>query len=364
MSNQGSSEKTEKATKKRTENAREEGQVSKSNDLNIAFSVVMLFAFLYIAWDGFIEVISKMMEKYLSSGFLVATSISVSKTTVMHVYQNAMADTIKIIWPVLLLAMLFGVLINVLQTGLLMSTKALKPKLSRINPIEGFKRIFSSRSLLELFKASVKIACLCYMVYSVYTGIIGGFPAMMSMGIKENFMQVMHTALKLGMKMGAVLAVVAALDYVYQRKKHEKDLMMSKQEVKEEYKQLEGDPKIKGKIRQKQHQMSRLRMMQRLQEADVVITNPTHYAVAVRYKEQEDAAPMVLAKGKDHVALRIKEKAKEHGIEIVENRPVAQALYKNCELEQEIPKELFQAVAEILVYVYKMRNKPIKGERR
>lgn len=364
MSKQSGSERTEKATKKRTEKAREEGQIAKSNELNIAFSVVMLFAFLNIVWDRFIESASNMMEKYLSSGFLAETSITVNKTTVMHVYQNAMTDTIKIIWPILLLAMLFGVLINVMQTGLLLTTKVLMPKLSRINPIEGFKRIFSSRSLIELFKSSIKIACLSYLVYSVYTGIIADFPAMMNMNIKETFMHIMHTALKLGIQMGAVLAVVAALDYFYQRKRHEKDLMMTKQEVKEEYKQLEGDPKIKGKIRQKQRQMSRLRMMRNLQEADVVITNPTHYAVAIRYKEHEDKAPMVLAKGKDYLALRIKEKAKEHGLEIVENKPVAQALYKNCELEQEIPKDLYQAVAEILVYVYKMRNKTIKGGRK
>ncbi len=364
MSNQSGSEKTEKATKKRKEKAREEGQIARSNEINIAFSVIMLFAVLYTIWDRFVESASGMVEKYLSSGFLAQTSVVLNKETVMHVYRDALTDGLRIIWPILLLAMLIGILVHVMQTGFLLTAKTLKPKLSRINPLEGLKRIFSSRTLVELLKSSIKIVCLCYLVYTAYTGLLAGFSGMMTMNIQEAFMQIMHTALQLGIKMGAVLAAIAALDYLYQRKKHEKDLMMTKQEVKEEYKQLEGDPQIKGKIRQKQRQMSRMRMMRRLQEADVVITNPTHYAVAVRYKEHEDKAPVVLAKGKDNVALRIKEKAKEHGIEIVENRPVAQALYKNCELEQEIPKDLYQAVAEILVYVYKMRNKTVKGERK
>jgi flagellar biosynthetic protein FlhB len=364
MSKQSGSERTEKPTQKRKEKAREEGQIARSNELNIAFSVIMLFAVLYIVWDRFVESASGMVSKYLSSGFLADMSVSLSKTTVMSVYKSALTDALKIIWPILLLAMLFGVLIHVAQTGFLLTGKALKPKMSRISPLEGFKRIFSTRSLIELFKSSVKVVFLVYLVYTVYTGIFAQFPEMMKMDVKEAFLQVMHTALKLGIQMGAVLAAVAAVDYFYQRKRHEKDLMMTKQEVKEEYKQLEGDPQIKGRIRQKQRQMSRLRMMQRLPEADVVITNPTHYAVAIRYKDKVDKAPVVLAKGKDQLALRIKEKAREHGIEIVENRPVAQALYKNCELDEEIPKELYQAVAEILVYVYRMKNKTVKGVHR
>ncbi len=256
----------------------------------------------------------------------------------------------------MLLAILVGVVVHVMQTGLLLTGETLKPKLNRINPIEGFKRIISPRTLVELLKSTLKVVCLCYFVYSVFTGLITQFPEMMRMGLANSFQKVMHMGLNLGIKMGAVLGAIAAMDYLYQRLKHEKDLMMTKQEVKDEYKQIEGDPKVKGRIRQKQRQMSRLRMMQRLPQADVVITNPTHYAVALQYKEHENRAPVVLAKGKDHVALRLKEKAREYGIEIVENRPVAQALYKSCELEQEIPAELYQAVAEILVYVYR-KNK-------
>jgi flagellar biosynthetic protein FlhB len=251
-----------------------------------------------------------------------------------------------------------------MQTGLMLTPKALMPKLSRINPLEGVKRIFSVRAGVELLKATAKVCFLSYFVYSEYTSLISGFPTLMGMDASKAFFEIMKRSLMIGIKMGAVLGIIAAADYFYQKMKYEKDLMMTKQEVKEEYKQLEGDPKIKGKIRQKQRQMSRMRMMKRMKEADVVITNPTHYAVAVRYKQDEDKAPMVLAKGKDVLAQKIKEKAREYGIEIVENRPVAQALYHHCDIEAEIPRDMYQAVAEILVYVYRMKNKTVRGEHR
>jgi flagellar biosynthetic protein FlhB len=241
------------------------------------------------------------------------------------------------------------------------TTKTLMPKFERINPVEGFKRIFSSRSLVEMLKAFVKVACLCFFVYSEYAGMMKEFPGMTFYDISDAFTEIMKMSFMIGIKMGGLLGVIAAADYIYQWWRHEKDLMMTKQEVREENKQLEGDPKIKGKIRQKQRQMSRQRMMQHMREADVVITNPTHFAVAVRYKEKEDKAPLVLAKGADHVAAKIRERAKEYGIEIVENKPVAQALFNFCDIGDEIPKDMYKAVAEILVYVYRMKNRA-RGE--
>jgi len=360
LSGQGGGERTEKPTRRRIEKARKAGQVARSNEVNIAFSVIMLFAVLYILWDRFMDSAARMVTRYLSAEFLCGSSVQINRARVTQVYGQALADGLTIVWPILLLAMLVGVVVHVMQTGLLLTGETLKPKMNRINPIEGFKRIFSLCALIELLKSSLKVACLCYFVYSVYTGFLTQFPEMMRMDVASSFRKVMRMALNLGIKMGGVLGAIAALDYLYQRLKHEKDLMMTKQEVKDEYKQIEGDPKIKGRIKQKQRQMSRMRMMRRLPQADVVITNPTHYAVALQYKEQENKAPVVLAKGKDHVALRIKEKAREYGVEIVENKPVAQALYKNCELDQEIPPELYQAVAEILVYVYRMKNKTVK----
>jgi len=298
-----------------------------------------------------------MMANDLSESIILDSSVKVDTNTVMHAYAGALNDAVGIIWPVLLIALLSAVLINVVQTGFIFSTKAIMPKFSRINPIEGFKKIFSSRSLAEMIKALLKISFLCYFAYSEYMDIIAKFPAMMNQDISYAFSKFMVMAMRIGLKMGGILVGIACIDYFYQWWRYEKDLMMTKQEVKEEYKQLEGDPQIKGMIKRKQRQMSRMRMMKQMQEADVVITNPTHYAVAIRYNENEDKAPLVLAKGADYVAGKIKERARELSIEIVENKPVAQALFKYCEVGDEIPKDMYQAVAEILVYVYKMRNK-------
>ncbi|SMC35421.1 flagellar biosynthesis protein FlhB [Papillibacter cinnamivorans] len=361
MSGQGSGEKTEKATKKKKEKAREEGKVVRSNELSIAASVITLFAVILVGWKHFMQNASSLMVKYLSENYLVSASKNLDAAAVRNVFLSAALDGLRIVWPIFVLAMLVGALVQILQTGFLVTGKTLMPQLNRLNPIEGFKRIFSLRSVVEMLKAAAKIAFLCVVVYGAFQSLMPEFPSLMSMEVSQSFPKLMQTALTLALKMGAVLAVVAAADYLYQWWRNEKDLMMTKQEVKEEFKQLEGDPKIKGQIRARQRQISRRRMMQRMKEADVVITNPTHFAVAVRYKEKEDKAPLVLAKGQDLVALRIREKAAEYGIEVVENRPVAQALYKNCEIGEEIPKDLYRAVAEILVYVYQMKNKARGG---
>lgn len=357
MSGQGGGEKTEKATKKKKEKAREEGKVVRSNELNIAFSVITLFTAVLIGWNHFMKNASFLMRKYLSSEYLTVASRDVDAASLRNVFLNAASDGLRIVWPVFFLAMLCGVLISILQTGILFTGKTLMPQLNRINPIEGFKRIFSLRSVVEMLKAGLKISLLCFIAYVAFRNLMPQFPSLMSMEVGQAFPKIMRTGLTLAVKMGGILAVVAAADYLYQWWRNEKDLMMTKQEVKEEFKQMEGDPKVKSQIRSRQRQMSRRRMMQRMREADVVITNPTHYAVAVRYKENEDNAPLLLAKGKDYVAGKIREKAGEYGIKIVENRLVAQGLYKNCEIGDEIPKDMYRAVAEILVYVYQMRNK-------
>jgi len=357
MSDRGSGQRTEKATKKKREKARKEGQVLKSTEINTAFSVVALFAFLYILWEYFSRSARQLLTKYLSGGFISGSSEQISALQVKHLYAGALVDSLKIVIPVFLVAMLCAALIHVLQTGFLFTPKALMPKFSKINPLEGMKRILSTRSLVEMLKATVKVVCLCWLVYGEYMGLLDTFPKMMLMDIRKSFPQVMLVSFRIAIKMGAVLIAIAALDYFYQWWRYEKDLRMTKQEVKEEYKQLEGDPQIKSRIRRIQRQMSRMRMMRRVPEADVVITNPTHYAVAIRYKEKVDNAPLVLAKGADYVAKKIKEVAALHQIEIVENKPVAQALYHSCEVGDEIPEDMYRTIAEILVYVYRIKNK-------
>lgn len=362
MSGGGGGERTEKASKKKKEDARKKGQVIRSHDMSVALSMIIFFAFLQALFNRFVGDASGLMEKYLSESYLVKASESVNAAGVMSLYKSTAVDALNILLPVLALALVGGFVFSFLQTGFLFTPSAILPKFSKINPLEGFKRIFSTRSLMEMLKALLKVILLCWFVYGEYRSMMSEFPNMMTSSVSTAFLRLMQAGLGIGLKMGAVLMVIAMMDYLYQWWRYEKDLMMTKQEVKEEYRQLEGDPKIKGQIRQKQRQMSRMRMMKSVPEADVIITNPTHYAVAIRYKEGEDTAPTVLAKGKDYVAQKIKETGRENGVEIVENKPVAQALYAACEVGDQIPQDLYRAVAEILVYVYKLKNRG-KGEK-
>jgi flagellar biosynthetic protein FlhB len=221
----------------------------------------------------------------------------------------------------------------------------------------GFKRIFSRRTVFELIKSIVKIAVLAWVAYGEYTSRMHSFPVLMGQDLRFSIPAAMDILLSTGLKLGLAYAIFAPVDYFYQWWRHNKDLMMTKEELKEEFKLTEGNPQTKSRISQKQRQMSRMRMIQAVKDADVVITNPTHYAVALSYKEQEHNAPIVVAKGKDYLAQTIREKAKEWNVEVVENRSVAQALYFFCEVGDEVPEDLYKAVAEILAYVYKLKNK-------
>jgi len=233
----------------------------------------------------------------------------------------------------------------------------MKVKLSKINPINGFKQMFSPRKLVDLVKNLLKIFLVGYVAYTDYITLLDKFGSYVGQDVYVSFIDIMRTAFLMALKMCIVMVFIAVADFLYQWWKHEKDLRMSKQEVKDEYKMMEGDPKIKGKIRQKQMQMSAMRMMQQVPEADVVITNPTHFAVALAYKEKEQIAPTILAKGQDYIAHKIREVAMEHDIQIVENPPLAQSLFAACEVGDEIPDELYQAVADVLVFVYRQKGR-------
>jgi flagellar biosynthetic protein FlhB len=263
--------------------------------------------------------------------------------------------------PVLVAAVIVALLVNFLQTGLLFSAKAAKPKFNRISPLQGFKRIFSSRSLMQLGASIVKTVVLGLIAYTEIEQNLGFFSNMMGGDVIEMAGQMISIMMGMAFKVGIALAIIAGFDYVYQWWKYEKDLRMTKQEVKDEHKRIEGDPQVKSRIRQKQRQIGLARMMQMLEEADVVITNPTHFAVALTYEEGKDAAPVVVAKGKDLVALRIREQAVAYNIVIVENKPVARALYAACEIGEAIPAQMYQAVAEILAYLYRLRGTAAVG---
>ncbi len=246
---------------------------------------------------------------------------------------------------------------NYIQIGFLFTGQPLAPKFSKLNPIEGAKRLFSLKSVVEFLKSLLKILIIGGVVYLTLWGERTNITTISKMPLADVLSYTGGLTLELGLKIGMILLVLAILDYFYQRYEFEKSLRMSKQDIKDEHKKSEGDPLIKRKIREKQMRMAIQRMMQEIPKADVVITNPTHYAVALQYDTGRMEAPTVLAKGRDYVALKIKEAAGKHGIVIMENRPLARALYDQVEIGQTIPAELFQAVAEVLAYVYKLKRK-------
>jgi len=349
-------DKTEKATPKKRRDAREKGQVLKSTEVNIAVSCVAMFGLLTATWDTFTDKLTAMFKTYLSADALLSFSEDIGVNEVRVIFSRAAQSMLGIMLPILATALIVAVAANILQVGFMFTTKPLAPKLERINPLKGFQRIFSTRTLVELLKSILKISVMGYIAYGEYKKLLPKFPEIVNLSLYDAIIDMMGTALSVALKMCIAFAGIAAADYLYQWWKFEKDLMMTKQEVKDEYKNTEGDPQIKGRIRQKQRQMSAMRMMQSVPEADVVITNPTHYAVALRYKDDIDNAPAVVAKGADFIAQKIKQIAAEHGIEIVENKPLAQSLYAMCEVGDEIPAEFYQAVADILVFVYKQKN--------
>lgn len=256
--------------------------------------------------------------------------------------------------PMILATVACAVVATFAQTRLLVATELLKPKFSRINPIEGFKKLFSLKNVIEALKGIMKITILLVLIYSSLRDMFLESSKYLYVEIPASVQHIFSVGKGMVYRIILAFVVVAAADYLYQWWQFEKDMRMSKQEIKEEYKQTEGDPQIKGKIRDIQRQRARMRMMQQIPQADVVIRNPTHYAVALRYDTERDNAPVVLAKGQDELAMRIVRKAEEHNITVVENVPLARALYAQVELDQEIPPELYGAVAEVLVYIFKI----------
>lgn len=350
---QQSGEKTEKATPRKKKEAREKGQVYKSTEVITALSLMLVFGVLAVFGSGMISNIKELLTHFFSAGNTADFSASVA----MNYLSDAVWMFARIMLPLLAAALAGGILFNVVQVGFLFTTKAIEPKFERISMVAGLKRIFSTRTLLDLTKAIIKITILAYVAYGEYERNMGKFAWLMSQSVEAAAASFVGTILSAAFSLGIALAIFAPFDYMFQRWKYNKDLMMTKQEIKDEYKLTEGDPFIKGKIAQKQRQMSRMRMVQAVKDADVVITNPTHYAVALSYKESKDPAPVVVAKGKDYLANRIKEEAKTHFVEIVENKPLAQSLYFFCEVGDEVPEEMYKAVAEVLAYVYQLKTK-------
>jgi len=350
-------EKTEKATGKKRRDARKKGQVRRSTEVNTAFCAIVMFGLLFAIWPTFVDQMTGVFTDNHGSASLLKVSDGLNINEVSALFLRILLGFFAIMAPLLGAALLSGVAANVIQIGFMFTTETMKVKLNKINPINGFKQMFSPRKLVDLAKNILKILLVGYVAYNDYISLLDKFGSYVGQDIYVSFIDIMRTAFLMALKMCLVMVFIAVADYLYQWWKYEKDLKMTKQEVKDEYKMMEGDPKIKGKIRQKQMQMSAMRMMQQVPEADVVITNPTHFAVALKYDEKTNVAPTIIAKGQDYTAHKIREVATENGIQIVENPPLAQSLYAMCEVGDEIPDELYQAVADILVFVYKQKGR-------
>ena len=350
-------EKTEKATAKKRRDAREKGQVRHSTEVNTTFCMLVMFGTLYALWPWVTDKLRAVFDEYLGVAQLSMAGGGLTANEMSGLTSRVMLTALTTLLPIMGVAVIAGLAINLLQVGFLFTTKPLGMKLNRISPISGLKRMFSMKTIVELVKSILKIILLGYIAYSNYSKMLNDFPTYVGHDVYTTFVNIMRTAFLIALQMCIALVFVAAADFLYQWWKYEKDLRMTKQEVKDEYKLMEGDPQIKGKIRSKQRQMSAMRMMSRVPEADVVITNPTHYAVALKYDDAISAAPVVIAKGQDYVARKIKEIAVDNNVEIVENPPLAQSLFTICEVDDEIPADLYQAVADVLVFVYRQKGK-------
>ncbi len=352
-------EKTEEPTAKKKEDTRKDGKVAKSKELSSGVELIALFLILKF-WVGnmgtsFMSLFDTIYEKFPE--YTTYWGGNIAKTDYHILIKSVYIEILKILLPFFAVGIAIAIIVNMVQFKFQVSTKPLEPKFSKLNPVSGMKRLFSADKLMELFKSILKVILISYLVYSTVKDDWVYLFKMYDMPLNQAIELIGNIVINLGLKISLFFMIIAVADFAYQKYKFNKDIKMTKQEVKDEYKNAEGDPQIKGKIRQKMREVSQRRMMQDLKQADVVITNPTHFAVAIRYAPEEHAAPIVVAKGADYLAQKIKGVARENNIEIVENKPLARMLYANVEVGQEVPPELYQAVAEVLAFVYKMQGK-------
>ncbi len=352
-------EKTEPATAKKLQDARKEGQVAKSKELSAAVELIALFLVLklFVSYIGenLISVFSVIYKKM--PDIIDNSAGGLSIFTVTTLVNNVMLVILKILAPVFAIGVICSILINILQVGWKVTGKPMQPKFSKINPMSGFKRMFSKESLFELVKSIAKIALIAYVAYTSVKDHQNDLFLLYDIPLMQVIILIGTIVIDAGLKISIVYLVVGIADWVYQKHKFKEDMKMTKQEVKDEYKNTEGNPEIKGRQRSKMREVSQRRMMQNLPTADVVITNPTHLSVAIKYDADKNSAPVVIAKGEDFLAMKIREIARENHIEIVENKPLARMLYANVDVGAEVPPELYQAVAEVLAFVYSLKNK-------
>jgi len=352
MAGKNDQEKTEKPTSKKLDKAREKGQVPKSQEVSSAFIILCACAVLLAAGPWMLGSLMELMRGVFQNlGTLDLKGESV-RTFLLEIFVRFLI----VMTPIFFSIVVVGVAANLVQVGFLFTLEPLSPKLSKFNPIAGMKKFVSLRSLTELTKSMLKILYIGGIAWLVIRGELEVLPSLIDMSVAQILSFIGSVSLKVMFYVALAMMVLAAIDFTYQRWQHNKDLMMTKQEVKDEHKQAEGDPKVKSRIRQVQREMAARRMMSAVPDADVVITNPTHLAIAIKYNAKEMFAPQVVAKGAGLVAEKIKAIAMENNVPVVENKPLARTLFKSTEVDDFVPADLYRAVAEVLAYVYRLKG--------
>jgi flagellar biosynthetic protein FlhB len=345
-------EKTEQATPKRERDSREEGQVIHSKEVSSALVLLGAIIAFYASGSWMVSRMAALMQRYLGG----MGTISLRDDSIQTLILNVMMDFALIVSPVMLATLVLGVAANVFQVGFTISTQSLSPKFSKLNPIQGVGRLFSVRSSVDVLKALAKILVLGWLAYSLIKKETQAMPLLIHMDVMDIWTFFGRISLRICLYTFLAMAAIAGLDYLFQWWQHQKDLRMTKQEIKEESRQSEGDPKVKSRIRSIQMEMSRRRMMADVPGATVVITNPTHLAIALKYDSKNMQAPQVIAKGAGYIAEKIKEIAKSNRIPVIENKPLARAMFKSVDIGAFIPFDMYKAVAEILAYVYRLKG--------
>jgi len=353
MPEQDFQERTEKATRRRREKARERGQVARSLELNSAAVICLGFLTLYLMGPYVGTKIMELMSHTMSN----APAIASSDPTFLTIFTDNMMRFFAILLPVFAVMTVVAFGINIAQVGFMVTPKAMEPKFDKLNLAKGVKRILSLKSLVQLVRDSLKLVIVGFVAYLAIKSKFESFFLLPDQTIAQLAISMGKLALVLALEIGLVILALAVLDYLYQKYEFEKSIRMSRQELKDEYKDTEGSPQLKARVRQLQREMSHSRMMKAVPTADVVVTNPTEIAVALRYDPKETNAPYVVAKGERLIAQKIRETAQEHGVPVVENKPLARALFKMCDVGQMIPMNLYRAVAEVLAYVYRLKGK-------
>lgn len=341
--------KTEKATPKKRKDERKKGNLFTSKDITGALSILVIFLTLNMVFPYIYQFMSRLITRYF--GYSDTVNILTTDIT-LEICKYAILALLLVLAPVMLASVTVNILATGTQTKFKFTHKQLAFKFSRINIIEGFKRLFSLRSFVELIKAFLKMLVIIYVLYRQFKKIADGIVELIYEDIMQATVFMLHSIMSMVLQLCIVFIAIAVLDYMYQKWQYEKSIRMSKQDIKDEYKQLEGNPEIRGRIREIQRKMAMRRMMQQVPSADVVIKNPTHFAIALKYDIEKNEAPVVVAKGQDYVALKIIELAKANGIPMKEDKPLARALYGAVEINREIPPEFYAALAEIMAWIF------------